>query len=273
MGQSTRPAMMKHGKFTLMTALVMWAFAAGVQLAGWSLGPMATPGRDVPWTALGPWLAADLALAVLLSWLLVRVLTGRIRREMALASHALSKDNRVLMSLACRDSLTGLYNMAYFRERLKERVLLSVVEQSPLSLLMLDLDRFKQCNDTLGHPFGDRVLKDIAAILGENTRSSDVVARYGGDEFAIILPETGIQNAGLVAERIRAAVEQYAQRSLSQQLPEAVGISIGVATFERGTTSADDLLKAADQALYRAKSARNRVEITVLREAGAEAAL
>jgi diguanylate cyclase (GGDEF)-like protein len=128
-----------------------------------------------------------------------------------------------------------------------------------VSFAMLDVDRFKVLNDTYGHPAGDHVLMHISALLAQSVRKTDLVARYGGEEIAIMLPETGVHGAGLLAERMRRAIADKPIEWEGELL--SVTVSIGVASI--GTSrkeSVEDLIRAADRALYRAKTGgRNRV--------------
>lgn len=159
--------------------------------------------------------------------------------------------------LAIRDGLTGLYNYRYFREMLTQQVGQSRRYGWPLSLLFVDLDDFKVVNDTLGHPAGDVVLKTVAGYLRRAVRAADLLCRYGGEEFVILLPQTPPEQAEILANRLRAGIA-----GLSIPLPERelfVTVSIGVAALTPGADG-DALVAAADQALYRAKEGgKNRV--------------
>ena len=168
---------------------------------------------------------------------------------MALENARLYEDAR---KLADRDPLTGFYNHRFLHERLGEEVVRTQRGRRPLSVLMLDLDDFKLVNDTFGHLFGDRVLTWTAELIRSTLRASDIPARYGGDEFAIILPEAGADDAARAAERILAAFGAHAFVG-EQRGPVPIGASIGVATFPADGRTATDLIAAADQALYRVK--------------------
>jgi diguanylate cyclase (GGDEF)-like protein len=160
-------------------------------------------------------------------------------------------------SLAIRDGLTGLYNYRHFWEMLVHEVELSRRYGKPLSMLFLDLDNFKIINDSLGHPQGDVVLKTLAAYLKSAVRQADVVCRYGGEEFVLLLPHTAPKQALILAERLRQRISELTIPLPDQDLQ--VTVSIGVAGLREGMSGAD-LLDAADAALYRAKQAgRNRV--------------
>jgi len=154
--------------------------------------------------------------------------------------------------LADRDPLTGFYNHRFMHERLGEEVVRTQRGRRPLSVLMLDLDDFKLVNDTFGHLFGDRVLTWTAELIRSTLRASDIPARYGGDEFAIILPETGGDEARTAAERILEAFRERAFVS-EPRGPVPISASIGVATFPDDGRTATELLAAADRALYRVK--------------------
>ncbi len=177
--------------------------------------------------------------------------------SMALENARLYEDAR---KLADRDPLTGFYNHRFLHERLGEEVVRAQRGRKPLGVLMLDLDDFKLVNDTFGHLFGDRVLTWTAELIRSTLRASDIPARYGGDEFAIILPETDHEEACRAAERI---LEAFRNRPFigEQRGPVPISASIGVATYpDRGRTPTD-LIAAADRALY-----------TVKREGGHDAA-
>jgi diguanylate cyclase (GGDEF)-like protein len=177
--------------------------------------------------------------------------------ERAYSSH-LESLSRHLRYLAYRDFLTGLYNHRYFHEQLAHEVERAQRYGHHLSVLMLDVDHFKQVNDTYGHLMGDTLLSYVARLVSAKVRSSDMAARYGGDEFAVILPETDQHKAIAVAEKLRKAVsaDRHWQGALLGNL--GVGICFGVASFPDDGRTADDLLVCADRRLYGAKSRRPR---------------
>ena len=155
------------------------------------------------------------------------------------------------------DGLTGLWNRAHFNDRLPRDLSNAARTSSPVSLVICDLDHFKKVNDTFGHPAGDAVLQGFAKILTAETRSYDVACRFGGEEFAIILPDTNSDQAELVCERIRAAIE--ARRWPNYPDIRATS-SFGLACLGPLGGSAEEWVAAADKALYVAKkSGRNRV--------------
>ncbi len=173
----------------------------------------------------------------------------------------LQRLNTILKERSIRDGLTGLYNHRYFYYFLRREFLLAGRNRTDLACLLLDLDNFKKLNDTYGHQFGDTVLKTVAARIRKTVRETDVVSRYGGEEFAVLLPGTDLEGAHVIAERIRARVENQAlpHGSLSAQ----VTVSIGLATSrEHQPVKPQDLLAFSDRALYQAKAAgRNRVTV------------
>ena len=172
--------------------------------------------------------------------------------ELAAQYRALEEANRQMAARATTDGMTGLANHRAFQEELHRQVARNNRSTIPLTLILLDVDRFKQYNDAFGHPAGDEVLKTVGALLREAVREGDFPARYGGEEFAIILPETDAETAQQVAERIRSVVECHT-------FPHrAVTVSLGVAQHFVPETS-DAVIQRADVALYEAKSAgRNR---------------
>ncbi len=159
--------------------------------------------------------------------------------------------------LATRDWLTGLANRRLFDESLHREMARSQRLATPLSLLVLDVDHFKQINDTYGHQTGDAVLREVAHALVANTKDFDVAARYGGDEFVVLLPSCSRDDAMGVAERVR--------RGIAANVGEApVTISVGIATTPDNGTDAERLIAAADTALYEAKrTGRDRVVASV----------
>ena len=174
-------------------------------------------------------------------------------QELATLNAELLEANRALAQAAVTDGLTGLKNHRAFQESLHSAVQMAERLQQPLSLIMFDIDHFKQFNDTFGHPAGDELLRQVAQVLRESARAYDVAARYGGEEFALLLPNTTLEQAVQVAERLRQQIRAI-------ENPHApVSASFGVATYRRGTPPAT-LVYEADAALYRAKrSGRDQV--------------
>ena len=169
---------------------------------------------------------------------------------------ALHRAQSRLARMALSDGLTGLFNRAYFDATIEQETARSLRSKKPLSLLLVDLDHFKKINDTYGHQAGDQVLEQVALVLREQSRTSDTVCRYGGEEFAIILPETPRSHAHMVAERIR-------KRISSLDLGFTVTTSIGINCADRPENLVpQNLIAGADQALYEAKrNGRNRCEL------------
>jgi diguanylate cyclase (GGDEF)-like protein len=162
--------------------------------------------------------------------------------------------------ISITDELTSLYNYRYFRLRLRDEVFRSQRTGRPLSLVILDVDYFKNYNDTLGHPAGDQVLKQIAKILRNSIRDTDVAARYGGEEFCVILPEVDRNGARIFAERLRKAIEDHPFYKEEIQPNGKLTVSAGAATYPDDARIIKELLVRADNALYRAKRmGRNRV--------------
>jgi diguanylate cyclase (GGDEF)-like protein len=160
---------------------------------------------------------------------------------------------------AITDGLTGLYNHAYFVQTLRRELQRARRHGLKLSLAIFDLDNFKKVNDRKGHLEGDRVLMKSAALLKETLREIDTAARYGGEEFVVVLPETPRTGAFVVADRIRSRIEQYFRRRRSAA---AVTISGGVASFPEDADGVEELVRRADQALYRSKAAgKNRITL------------
>jgi diguanylate cyclase (GGDEF)-like protein len=170
----------------------------------------------------------------------------------------LREKNAILERLSTTDALTGLRNRRYVADVLALEVLRANRYGTALSLLMADLDHFKRVNDTHGHLAGDAVLAATAGIVMQFLRSIDVAGRYGGEEIVVVLPQTDLEGAVALAERVRGAVEAN-ECELGDGRRAAVTVSVGVAQLQRGE-EVGDLIAAADAALYTAKSAgRNRV--------------
>jgi diguanylate cyclase (GGDEF)-like protein/PAS domain S-box-containing protein len=182
-------------------------------------------------------------------------------KEMAELAELLEKKNKKLLHLVATDELTSLMSRRAFLSQLGVQIEVSVRHARALSILMLDIDHFKSYNDQFGHPAGDEVLQLLGDTLQTMARRSDFVGRLGGEEFGIILPETGVEGSRVLAERFRAAVE-------GREWPRrAISVSLGVTTVAFGTAvprpaapNVTEILNQADRALYRSKErGRNRV--------------
>ena len=175
-------------------------------------------------------------------------------------AHDLQAANAKLRGMAFRDGLTGLYNHRYFQECMDKEISQAMRYQRPLALIMMDLDHFKRINDDHGHPAGDAVLETISATIQQTVRRSDTVCRYGGEEFSIVLPETTLKGAVILAERLRKIVDQLVIPV--NQVDIHTTVSVGLTTWEPGsaTTNKDAIIDAADRALYKSKNnGRNKV--------------
>jgi diguanylate cyclase (GGDEF)-like protein len=182
---------------------------------------------------------------------------GRLMRKITEAQHK-------LMELATIDDLTRLYNRRYFFERFNQELERAKRYQRPLSCIILDIDYFKRVNDTYGHLTGDQVLTDIARILQNNCRQSDLAGRYGGEELIVLLPETESAGAMIIAERIRERIEQHQSVGGKGEIIQ-VTVSLGVASLTGPELEKIDqnerIIQYADDALLRAKKdGRNRIE-------------
>jgi diguanylate cyclase (GGDEF)-like protein len=161
---------------------------------------------------------------------------------------------------AVTDELTGLYNLRHFHDSLDTELERSRRFGTNVGLVMLDIDDFKRINDTFGHQQGDLVLIEVARVLRNLSRDIDEPARYGGEEMAVVLPQTDVGGAELLAERMRAAVEELAIDRLDGKGPLTVTASFGVASLPQSARDKASLIAEADAALYRAKRAgKNRV--------------
>lgn len=189
-------------------------------------------------------------------------------------SDQLEQQNRKLAEEIATDSLTGVANRRKFNQFIAECFHSASAQGKPLSVLFMDVDHFKGFNDTYGHPTGDRVLVEVAELLKQLTPPPGLVCRYGGEEFAVILPESDRRTAALLAERLRTALEAHTVAS-DEGEPLHVTASIGVASHEEGTFErVEQLVKAADQGVYAAKNAgRNCVRVFTPRPRRAAAAV
>ena len=154
--------------------------------------------------------------------------------------------------LAITDSLTEVHTRRYFMDRFQEEMNRAVMRKTQLSIVMIDVDHFKNFNDQYGHLTGDRILKRVGQIIRESIREIDIAGRYGGEEFCVVLPETDLDGALLAAERIRIAARDSVIKAYDHSVK--VTVSLGVASFPSGGSQSDELLDNADWALYRAKA-------------------
>ncbi len=189
------------------------------------------------------------------------VLLARIRTQLMISDMVkrLEAQTRILARLASYDQLTGAFNRRGLERILKTEVERSLRYRQPLAALMLDIDHFKPVNDRYGHPVGDRVLRWLAGIISSSLRSSDLLCRYGGEEFLIVLPHTGLERALEAGERIRRQVAGEPFRDQGLEIP--LTVSLGAALLDPEAEDPEgELIAAADRALYRAKrEGRNRV--------------
>ena len=178
------------------------------------------------------------------------------------SNKALKELSRRFRDLAIRDGLTGLYNHGYLLDALAGEVSRAMRYDRPLSVIFLDVDHFKQYNDQFGHQRGDMVLKQVSQILKDEIRKTDIAARYGGEEFVLVLPETSKQDAFVVAEKVRKAVQESIANDVADEGPTTVTISAGVASYMEDGTDATELIAKADAAVYTAKNdGRNAVRL------------
>jgi diguanylate cyclase (GGDEF)-like protein len=174
----------------------------------------------------------------------------------------LKEANDKLRELSVKDGLTGLYNHRHFQELFDTELLRSNRYKIPLTLMMIDLDYFKNINDSFGHPNGDMVLQKIAKVMSASVRETDIVARYGGEEFAIIMPQTDLKNAAISGEHIRKTAEEM--EVLADDLIIKTTVSIGVVTYmpQENECKKLNILNAADKALYNSKKGgKNKLSV------------
>jgi diguanylate cyclase (GGDEF)-like protein len=184
---------------------------------------------------------------------------------------AVAMENAALHQLAITDEMTGLYSQRHFRNFMEKNFVRYEKQGEKLTLLMIDIDNFKLINDTYGHPAGDQVLKSVAQCILGTTRGEDADFRYGGEEFAVILPAVGGAGGEYVAQRIREKIEKTEFLAESRRLN--LTVSIGVACCPENATTIRDLIAEADKALYEAKKAgKNRVALSAAKGSGGEGA-
>jgi diguanylate cyclase len=178
--------------------------------------------------------------------------------DQAMNSQGIKTLNKQLERISRVDGLTGLYNRRYWEEQFELEFMREKRTDAPSSVVMLDIDHFKKINDTYGHPAGDDVIRSLAQIIQKATRATDISGRYGGEEFAILLPDTPVANVEFLTERIRRLVEKFTVIHEEHEIQFTV--SIGIAGFNQSYQQYIHWLEAADKALYKAKeSGRNKV--------------
>lgn len=181
-----------------------------------------------------------------------------LTRQLNTKNRELIRANKKILELTRIDPLTGLANRRFFSERFQEMVSLAHRRSQPLSLIMTDIDHFKKVNDTWGHDAGDRVLKGYAGLMKSRTRSEDLVARFGGEEFIVLMPLADVQEAFAYAERIRCTLADHDLLESGHPVTASFGVA-GLYSEEAG----EMLIKRADSALYQAKaSGRNRTVVS-----------
>jgi diguanylate cyclase (GGDEF)-like protein len=189
--------------------------------------------------------------------LLVAVRSGRSRVELERTySEHLERLSENLRHIAYHDSLTGLHNHRYFHEQLPHEFERAQRYDHRLSVIMLDMDHFKEVNDRYGHLMGDQLLTFLGRLISENIRASDIAARYGGDEFAVILPETDLNSAQATADKLRQVISGRRDWGGGLLVGVALDVSAGVAEYPTTAASSEDLLLQADRALYASRSRR-----------------
>ncbi len=182
-----------------------------------------------------------------------------LARKISEFGNAINEKNEELSRLIITDEKTQLFNFRYFKSQLHQEIVRARRFKEPFSIIMVDVDKFKHYNDTNGHLLGDEVLKKVARLIRQECRETDIPARFGGEEFSVLLPRTDKDEAKAVAERIRRAIEDEVFINQEKQPGGNLTASLGISTFPIDGTDEEELLSAADIALYEAKSrGRNR---------------
>ena len=238
----------KHGLVNINDHAYYWAVSQlpvkGYQLV--MLEPAADEEKKIASTLRFRLLSAGLIILWIAVWISL-LLTSKISKQ-------LNEKNEQLKHMALHDNLTGLSNRSLLSDRLEQLLLQSQRNERPFALLLIDLDRFKEINDTLGHQFGDKLLKKVSRRLLKSIREEDSVARLGGDEFAILLPQTGRAGAELIAKRIIHAMEEP---FIINDVSTESRASIGIALYPEHGGNTDSLMQYADVAMYQAKRSRS----------------
>jgi diguanylate cyclase (GGDEF)-like protein len=189
--------------------------------------------------------------------LLARV---RVHYRLKVLQDELREANKRLESLADTDGLTGLYNRRYFDALLVKELQRTARYKTPVGLVLLDIDHFKQVNDTYGHPMGDEVLRNVSRIVTSSVRVTDSAARYGGEEIAIVFTQTTAQGVSDVTERLRQRLAEFHHEYQGHSVQRTASFGLSVCEGKGATPTAKEMIDRADRALYRAKrTGRNRV--------------
>jgi diguanylate cyclase (GGDEF)-like protein len=206
------------------------------------------------------WLPSDIVEAVIVGLILWTV-SAPATRELSRSIRALDELRQQFYLESIHDPLTGLFNRRYFDERLAEEYERSRRYKLPLSVIVIDADHFKRINDELGHAAGDAALVALARVLSERHRKTDVLARIGGEEFAVLLPNLELAGAGILAEQFRRRVEseEMVLPAVKGRVSRRLTVSCGVAALSTDDKFDFDLLRRADEMLYEAKKTRNCV--------------
>ncbi|MEX0716115.1 MAG: GGDEF domain-containing protein [Planctomycetaceae bacterium] len=231
------------------------AVVAGVQIVGLCLLPAL-----VPETARINW-PSFIVFVLFVS--VLSVVANVVRRkdleQIDRQTDRLTERHAQLREQSVRDPLTGLFNRRYLEEVLEQEARRAARQQAPLGVIMLDIDRFKQFNDTHGHAAGDELLREVGQLLREHLRQTDIACRFGGEEFTLILPGASLDVLRRRAERIRSAAEGIRLKFEGRTLA-GVTLSLGIAEFPRHGSTGEAVLRAGDAALYQAKrEGRDRV--------------
>ncbi|OQY32603.1 MAG: hypothetical protein B6241_10555 [Spirochaetaceae bacterium 4572_59] len=201
-------------------------------------------------------LSETLALESKVASILQCIKDPSIRNQLFELKHLINRSKEKLSRLALVDRLTLLYNRRFFDDAIAREVERARRYTQELSLIMIDIDHFKDFNDTHGHQKGDEVLTEVAGIISDHIRLNDIASRYGGEEMVVILPESSLSKALVAAEKLRSAIEKESLLRTGLQ----VTVSLGVSEFTASENSVSDMISRADTALYKAKDAgRNRV--------------
>jgi diguanylate cyclase (GGDEF)-like protein len=193
----------------------------------------------------------------------IRIVVAKTLERSRLRRRA--EEGEIYKQLSRIDGLTELFNYAFFQQLLKTEIERAQRYGHELSLLMIDIDDFKGYNDRNGHPAGDEALKHLSRVMSRAVRGCDFIARYGGDEFVVVLPETDLSEAKLIGERLRLLVEQTEFENELVHKQGLITVSVGLATYPHDAQTKEDLIKRADEALYKAK-ALNRNKLCVFSE-------